>query len=59
MMSFSFDLGGAVFLLLCFLFFCGLLLWVVRPGSKKLYRKLGAAPLDDGEKNQETGGKHE
>jgi cbb3-type cytochrome oxidase subunit 3 len=42
----SSDLG-LVGLLFFFLFFCGVLVWVMRPGSKNKYKKDAEIPLKE------------
>lgn len=44
---------GLIGLLFFFLFFCGVLVWVFRPGSKKKYEQNANIPLDENKSENE------
>ncbi|MGH1377937.1 MAG: cbb3-type cytochrome c oxidase subunit 3 [Alphaproteobacteria bacterium] len=44
--SADFGLVGLIFF---FVFFCGILLWTLRPGAKKTYKEHGNIPFQEGE----------
>ena len=44
--SADFGLVGLIFF---FVFFCGVTLWTLRPGAKKLYQDRGNIPLRENE----------
>lgn len=48
MMDFLSDHAGLIGLLFFFIFFLGVLLWVYRPGTNKLYAQQAQIPLKEG-----------
>ena len=44
--------AGMIGLIIFFLFFCGLLIWLFRPGSKKHYEDAGKIPLQEDEEDK-------